>query len=219
VVIHFAISDTGIGIPPETQLHLFQAFTQADGSTTRKYGGTGLGLAICKNLATLMGGSIGVESSPSVGSTFWFTAEFVPQATPSPIPRHALQGLRLLCIDDNDTSLRRLESQLRAWGVQVDRASNAQAALEHLRLGTEQSGSYDIIVVDYQMPQMDGPTFVRALKADARFAALPVVLLQNLGQRSQRIDGQGVDCAASLTKPVRQNQLYNCLATIRGSLS
>ena len=141
-LIRFAVTDTGIGIPADVQSRLFQAFSQADGSTTRKYGGTGLGLAISKRLAEMMGGTIGIESTPGEGSNFWFTVRLAKRPAPSTVaqvelPR--LPGLRVLCVDDNVTNRALLEAQLSAWGMQVESVSDGQSALERLRLACHEA--------------------------------------------------------------------------------
>src|SRR2546422_32951 len=143
VTLRFEVADTGIGISPEQQARIFEPFAQAHRSTTREYGGTGLGLAIAKELVGLMGGEIGVESEPGRGSRFWLTVRLLREPSPAEAtapPRPDLRGLRVLVIDDNDTSRAFLEEQLRAWGLRTDAASDGPSALPRLRAALEAGG-------------------------------------------------------------------------------
>ena len=215
----FSVTDTGIGIPLEAQDLLFQSFSQADSSTTRKYGGTGLGLAISKQLVELMGGTIGFESEPGVGTTFWFTIELAPGEAPSTVKlgdHSSLRGLRVLCIDDNATNRAVLENQLDAWGLVVDCVPDGLQALNQLRMAVRDGHPYDLAIVDYQMPQMDGVTLASSIKADASLAACRLILLTSVGQRGDRVEAERVGFTAYLTKPVRQAHLYDCLLTVMG---
>jgi signal transduction histidine kinase/CheY-like chemotaxis protein/HPt (histidine-containing phosphotransfer) domain-containing protein len=186
--LEFRVSDSGIGIPPDRVGALFQAFTQVDTSTTRKYGGTGLGLAICKRLVELMGGDIGVDSEPGKGSSFWFTIE-------------------ALIVDDHVTNIRVLTRQLQMWGMQVASAESGAQALQNL--ARENSARPDIIITDMHMPEMDGVTLARAIKGST-LAKIPLVLLTSgfmpPGQEAARL------FEARLLKPARQKQLFEALA-------
>ncbi len=215
-MLYFAISDTGIGIPAEAQKKLFQAFSQVDGSTTRKYGGTGLGLAISKRLVTMMHGDIGVESTPGQGSTFWFTVRF-PVCTTARhvVPACALHGLRTLVVDDNATNRTLLESLLRAWGVDIDCAADGPSTLTHLQRACREACPYDVVLLDSQMPDIDGMTLARTIKADPILAPIPLILLTPLGQRASRIEDLCEVFAGYLTKPVRQSLLYECLVAVQ----
>ncbi len=216
-VIRFAVSDTGIGIPLETQGQLFQAFSQADGSTTRKYGGTGLGLAICKQLADLMGGAIGVESTPGEGSTFWFTIRMGKRPAPAtalPAAESELRGLQVLCVDDNATNRALLEAHLHAWGMQVACVADGPGALDRLRAAQRHGTPYALVLLDYQMPGMDGLAVARAIKAESELAAVRLILLTSLGQRGDGKDAQQAGIDAYLCKPIRQSQLYAAMATV-----
>ena len=214
VLLRFAVSDTGIGIPPEARDRLFRSFSQVDASTTRKYGGTGLGLAISKQLAELMGGEIGVGSEPGAGSTFWFTARLGAAPAAPPGPRGDLHGLRVLVVDDNATNRGILHGQLSAWGMQSHGAEDGPSGLDHLRRAARSGVPYDLVILDMQMPGMDGLELARAIKAERELAALPLVLLTSLGFRGQAGEARQVGIAAYLTKPLRQSQLYDCLATV-----
>jgi CheY-like chemotaxis protein len=215
VVLHFAVSDTGIGIAPDTQERLFEAFTQVDSSTTRRFGGTGLGLAICKQLVALMGGAIGVESELGQGSTFWFTARFdrAPD-TGVRAERHAdLQGLRALLVGDDSTGCTMLATRLRSWGMLCDTAASGTQGLALLRDAARDARPYDVALLDLLMPEMDGWALAAAIKADPDLAATPLVLLTPPG----RIDREAVEkagFAAALVKRPGESQLVAELARV-----
>jgi two-component system sensor histidine kinase/response regulator len=220
VLIRFAVTDTGIGIPSEVQSRLFQAFSQADGSTTRQYGGTGLGLAISKRLAELMGGSIGVESVPGKGSTFWFTVRLEKRlglygVAVTDLPE--LCGVRVLGVDDNTTNRLFLEHQLGAWGMQVDCVADGPTALEQLQAAHSHGTPYALAILDLQMPGMNGLELARTIKDDPLLRSLRLVLLSSLCRRGDGTEAQRIGFAAYLTKPIRQAQLYDCLTTVMGS--
>jgi len=218
VTLRFEIVDTGIGISDEARRRLFQAFVQADGSTTRKYGGTGLGLAISKQMVELMGGEIGVESAPGRGSTFWFTARFEKQPLPYPPPALAatLDATRVLIVDDNETNRRILLHQTASWGMIPAEADSGDSALELLRSAAARGEPFDIAILDLIMPEMDGIDLARRVKSDASLASVPLVLLSSYGERGDEHTTLETEIAAYLQKPVRQSQLYNCLAKIIG---
>ncbi len=218
VVGRFEVSDTGIGIAKDAQGRLFQSFSQADGSTTRKYGGTGLGLAICRQLVRMMGGDIGVVSAPGQGSTFWFTARLKkrPQAAIESVRVPELRGLRVLCVDDNATNRTLLEHQIGAWGMRVDTAPDGPAGLERLRQARLEKDPYELVVLDMQMPGMDGLQVAGAIKTDPLGARPPLVMLTSVGQRGQAAAARRAGISGFLTKPVRQSSLYDCIVTVLG---
>ena len=220
VVVRFMVSDTGIGISEGTQQTLFQPFTQADGSTTRKYGGTGLGLAISKQLVELMGGEMGVTSTPGQGSTFWFTARFGKQLEsaaerqPQPVSLVSLEKLRVLIVDDNATNRKILSHQVGSWGMIHQEAASGFHALELLRSAAAEGVPYDLAVLDLMMPGMDGFELARTIKSDSRIAEMHLVMLTSFGQRGHGAMAREAGVAAYLTKPVRQSNLFDCLANV-----
>lgn len=212
--IQFAIKDTGIGIPQDRIVRLFESFTQVDSSTTRKYGGTGLGLAISKRLCEMMGGKMWVESQQGRGSTFYFT--LVAQSAPDSVsvePNYSqlqLTQKRLLIVDDNATNRKILTLQGQSWGMTTKEAESGFEALELLH----QEEPFDIAILDMQMPQMDGLTLAVEIRKQANCEALPLVMLTSLG--SQDIGEAATNFAAFLNKPVKQSQLYNVLLQVLG---
>ena len=218
VVIRFSVNDTGIGISEAAQRNLFQAFTQADGSTTRKYGGTGLGLAISKQLVGLMDGQIGITSEPGKGSTFWFTAVFDKQPLKAPAVAQSntssLDKLRVLIVDDNAANRKILAHQLGAWGMVHDEADSGVRALELLRAASAQGTPYELAILDLMMPGMDGLELAHVIKSTPHLAGVRLILLTSFGQRGDGALAREADLAAYLTKPVRQSQLFDCLTDV-----
>ena len=212
--IRFEVRDTGIGIASEEQARLFEAFTQADTSTTREYGGTGLGLAISARLVELLGGRLGVESESGRGSTFSFALALEKTDAPagvSPAPPD-LRGLRTLVVDDNPTNRLVLERFLRSWSMSPESASGGSEALHLAREAKAQGEPFTVAVLDLNMPQMDGIELARALRADPESAPHWLVLLTSSAQRGEARKARDAGIDAYLTKPVRQSQLYDCLA-------
>ena len=220
VVLRFAISDTGIGIPAETRARLFQPFVQADGSTSRRYGGTGLGLAISAQLVARMNGQIGVESVPGRGSTFWFTARFEkqPAAVAADQPGVPLEGRRILIVDDNATNRTILTHYVSAWGMVVEQASDAEQALARLRSAAALGTPFDVAIVDLMMPGMTGLELARAARSDPATTSTRMILMPSFGKRGHALDAQAAGIVAYLVKPVKQSELEACLtAVFRGN--
>jgi PAS domain S-box-containing protein len=219
ITIRFSVTDTGIGISQEAQEKLFQAFVQADGSTTRRFGGTGLGLAICKQLVARMGGEIGVTSQPGKGSTFWFTARFEKQAGGGmAVPRPGkLQNVRVLTVDDNETNRAILHHLFSNWEMPEQQAASGPEALSIMNAEAARGKAFDLAVLDMQMPGMDGLELARTIKKDPRFAATRLVMLTSVDRQEDpdALRETGVD--AYLTKPVKQSQLFDCLTMVMSS--
>ncbi len=216
-MVRFAVTDTGIGVSKAVQRNLFQAFRQADGSTTRKYGGTGLGLAISKQLVELMGGQIGVESVVGEGSTFWFTAcfELQPVEIETEVStRTSLNNIRALIIDDNATNRKILSHQLTTWGVIHDEADSGKTALEMLYRAATDGRSYDIALLDLMMPGMDGFELAKAIKSDPVIAPVRILMLTSYGHRGDRATALEAGVSAYLTKPIRQSHLFDTLVEV-----
>jgi PAS domain S-box-containing protein len=206
--LRFAVSDTGIGVSEETQAKLFSPFTQADGSTTRKFGGTGLGLSISKRLTELMNGQIGMESGEGKGSTFWFTADFEILPEPSKRPTlKPLTGVRALIVDDHPTNRQLLTTLLRSWGCEYGESVNGEEALIELRRAFDKGAPYRIALLDMQMPGMDGEKLGSAIKADPDIKNTVLIMITSLGPRDNANRLRQVGFAGHLAKPVRESQL------------
>jgi PAS domain S-box-containing protein len=216
--LYFSVTDTGIGIPSDACKRLFKPFTQADASTTRKYGGTGLGLAICKYLVEMMGGEIGVKSEQGKGSTFWFNARFEKQPnTQTPLaPCLDLTSLRLLIVDDNATNRNILEHQISAWGIQSSSAKDGPQAIEMLHKAAAQGEPYDLAILDMMMPEMNGMELARIIKADPVIAPVRLMMLTSGGTFGNAREVQQSGILAYLSKPARKSELYNCIVNVMG---
>ena len=211
-----SVIDTGIGISQEKLGLLFRKFTQADASTTRKYGGTGLGLAISKRLVELMGGTIGVISEIGEGSTFWLSLplQFGPVSDAPANPVAQLAGLRVLVVDGQKVIRDTLQAQICSWGMRGASAGTGEEALLALHSAATQRDPYRIVIADLLIPGMDGTRLARTIKADPVLSAAAVIMLTSVGQVSQVMRMRGSEMDASLTKPVRQAPLLNALAVV-----
>jgi two-component system sensor histidine kinase/response regulator len=217
-LLRFEVRDTGIGLTQEQIGRLFQSFQQADSSTTRKYGGTGLGLAISKNLAELMGGTVGVESTPGVGSTFWFTASLgVGEAKPRMhLSRHDLQRKRILVVDDNEHAAQVLGDLLGSFGFAVASVQSGAAALERVAQEAAQSRGYDFVMLDWQMPGMDGVETARRIQA-LGLAAMPrLVIVTAYGREEVIRSAHEVGIDDILVKPVGASLLFDTMLRLLG---
>jgi two-component system sensor histidine kinase/response regulator len=219
VQLRFSVTDTGIGIPQDKLARLFDPFTQADASTTRRFGGTGLGLSICARLVELMDGEIGVESTEGRGSTFWFTTVFAvrpAEAVRVQLPMVDIRDKRILIVDDNDTNRYVLRKQLLAWGCGCEEASEGQQALAMLKEAAEAGKPFDIAILDMRMPKMDGETLGRKIKSDGTIGRVKLVMMSSVGLRGDGARVKEIGFSAYLSKPIKQSQLYDCLATVAG---
>ena len=217
--LRFTVRDTGIGIPPEKLERLFDPFEQADTSTTRRYGGTGLGLSISRQLAEMMDGEIGAESTPGAGSTFHFTARFdVPdRARIRPAEEPApLEGVRVLLVDDNDTNRTILNEVTIAKGMRPFAARSADEAIGLLDRAHEEGDPFQLVVSDVHMPDADGFMLVERIRRDARLAGLPVVFLTSAGQTGDLERCEALGVASRLVKPIKQSELYQVMTRALG---
>jgi two-component system sensor histidine kinase/response regulator len=212
--VHFEIHDTGIGITPEVQRLLFQPFSQADGSTSRKYGGTGLGLAISMQLVAAMGGKIIIDSELGRGSTFSFTAKFgrIMGAAETAPKRENLHGFRALVVDDNATNRMILHHQLSAWDVHSDAVEDGPQALAALRAQASIQ-PYDIALLDFQMPEMDGVTLARKIREDPALNGTRLLMMSSAAGGSD-IDRHAESLDGWLTKPVKRAKLYAAMTAL-----
>ena len=218
--LHFSVTDTGIGIAPETARSLFQSFSQADSSTTRKYGGTGLGLAISKQLVEMMGGEIGLRSEPGKGSCFYFSmrAGIADDVGPAAAgPREALDGLRVLIAEDNPTNRTILHNQVTGWGMSDGSAEHGVQALDMLRAAVTRGVPYDLAIIDMKMPGMDGIELARAIKADPALSGVPLIMLSSILSPGEVGSARDAGIVTYLSKPVRQTDLRRAISEAVGA--
>jgi len=221
--LQFTVSDTGIGIPAEKQSAIFEAFTQADGSMSRTYGGTGLGLTISMRLVALMKGRIWVESEPGKGSRFHFTAHFELQKPESriaePRDRGVLRDMRVLVVDDNATNRKILSKILASWGAQPTPAESGAQAIECMREFQRLGKRFPLILLDAQMPEMDGFALAESIKRNPEWGTATIMMLSSAGQRGDAKRCREIGVAAYLTKPVGQDELLRAILTALGGRS
>ncbi len=218
VVVHFAVSDTGIGIAPDKHQHIFDAFAQADGSTTRLYGGTGLGLAISAQVARMMGGEIKVESEVGRGSTFRFAARFgLSSGAASALrPSVELDGLRVLVVDDNATNRRILREMLGSWRMAPQTAESGATALMLLEHAQREGVRYPLVILDANMPEMDGFDVAAKIRGDAALASATVMMLTSASHQGDLARCRELGVGAYVTKPLRQSELLDAVMTALG---
>ncbi len=216
-VLRFTVSDTGIGIAKDQIGELFDSFTQADASITRKYGGSGLGLAICQKLVALMGGEIGVESQLQVGSNFWFTTTLKKQTSKQQhidLAPADIRGKKILVVDDNETNREILRNQLSNWGCMPIDVPDAESALIQLRMAAEDGKPFPLALLDYQMPDMDGAQLGRAIKRDPNLDDTALAMLTSGGQKGEAAMMKEIGFAGYLSKPINPSILHETIITI-----
>ncbi|GEM_PF-2280831 len=215
--IRFTITDTGIGIPRDKQSAIFDSFTQADISTTRRFGGTGLGLAISKKLVSLMDGRIEMKSAKGRGSTFWFTVTLARQKKESVSDDElhcSLSGARILIVDDNKLNRRILNEQLTSWGCATNMADSGAIALEKLRAAAEKKKPYEVALLDFTMPEMDGETLGKRIKSIPSLEGTLLIMMTSAVKRGDAKHFEKLGFSAFLMKPVKRSHLYDCLVTV-----
>jgi signal transduction histidine kinase/DNA-binding response OmpR family regulator len=219
-VLQFSISDTGIGIPPEKQARMFEAFEQADTSTTREYGGTGLGLAISKQLVELMGGEIAIESQLGHGTTFSFSAKFGVQQNPTPKPhesdREFLQEMSVLVVDDNETNRFILEEVATVWGMKPTSVDSVDAAIQVMERAQNAGKPIELVLTDMYMPNRDGLELIEWMRSRSEFAKANVIILSSGPTPEHRARAKELNVASYLTKPFRQSTLFDAIANAVG---
>jgi len=223
--LHFAVKDTGVGIPVEQQEKIFEAFSQADGSMTRKYGGTGLGLTISVRLVEMMGGRVWLESQPGRGSTFHFTVQLAVQDTasarPIPLQPEQLRDLHALIVDDNFTNRRVLHGMLTRWGMRPTSVEGGRAALQALEIAKSTGHPFPLILLDGQMPDMDGFALAEQIQKDPGLLAVTIMMLTSAGHLGDAARCRDLGISAYLVKPIRQTELLDgiCQALKKESIT
>ena len=217
-MLTFSVKDSGIGLAPDQLDLLFEAFSQADGSTTRKYGGTGLGLSICSQLVQMMGGEIRVDSTPGKGTTFTFTVMMqhtTGRHLPGRLTKTRFQGLRALVVDDNQAARQLLANMLTSFHMQVDTACDGKTALARLKKARQENRPYDVILLDWIMPEMDGIETARRIFRDKTLAKIPAMLMVTANSREEaRQKGKKIGIKAFLTKPVYPSMIFDTLIQV-----
>jgi signal transduction histidine kinase/CheY-like chemotaxis protein len=223
VSLHFAIKDTGVGIPADKQQKIFEAFSQADGSMARKYGGTGLGLTICTKLVEMMNGRIWVESEMGKGSTFHFTASLGVQDKPflrsAPLQPEQLRDLHALIVDDNYTNRRVLHGMLTRWGMRPTAVEDGRAALQALEIAKSTGHPFPLILLDGQMPEMDGFALAEQIQKDSGLIAVTIMMLTSTGHLGDAARCRELGISAYLVKPIRQTELLDAICQVLNKLS
>jgi CheY-like chemotaxis protein len=218
--LHFTVRDTGIGIPPDKQKRIFEAFSQADASTARRFGGTGLGLAISSQLVGMMGGRIWVESELGKGTVFHFTVELgLAQQATEPAPPPELEGRRVLVVDDNKTNRFILCEVLQNWGMKAVAAEDARSGLAEMEQAALAGEPFELVLVDFMMPELDGFGFARQVRANPRLKGVPMIMLSSASRPDDAQRCRGLGIVRCLMKPIRQSDLLNAIEEALGAAS
>jgi CheY-like chemotaxis protein len=216
--LHLAVKDTGVGIPTDKQKIIFEAFSQADGSMARKYGGTGLGLAICTRLVTMMGGKIWVESQLNKGSTFHFTLRLAVQDRPAagsvPLQPEQLRAMHVLIVDDNFTNRTVLSEMLTRWGMKPTAVEGGRAALQALEVAKNSGRPFPLVLLDGQMPEMDGFTLAERITRDPELVGATIMMLTSAGHLGDAARCRELGISAYLAKPIRQGELLQAICDV-----
>src|ERR1700680_2679649 len=220
-ILHFTVSDTGVGIPPEKQKLIFEPFSQADTSTTRKYGGTGLGLTISTRLVEMMGGKMWVESEVGRGSEFHFTAQLGTSEKAIDVgmiaPAEILRGVKVLIVDDNRTNRRILEGMLKRWEMNSTSVEDGEEALLQLSSAQNAGAPYALVLTDMHMPKMDGFSLVEQIRQRPELSAAIIMMLTSAGHRGDGARCQELGVSAYLLKPIRQSELREAIGRVLGA--
>jgi len=217
-IIRFEVKDTGIGINQSQQEQLFDKFSQADSSTTRKYGGTGLGLSICKKLVELMGGEIGIDSEIGQGSVFWFTLPLL-KAKPiddGPIYNTGIKNEKILIVDDNETNLELMHQLHKIWEIPHKLVNSAKAALIELELAFQEKTPYSIAILDMQMPEMDGLELCKHIQRNPQWSQTKLIMASSQAQRGDALKMKAAGFQEYITKPIQQSELFDVLLMVSG---
>ena len=217
-IIRFEVKDTGIGINQPQQEQLFDKFSQADSSTTRKYGGTGLGLSICKKLVELMGGEIGIDSEIGQGSVFWFTLSLL-KAKPiddGPIYNTGIKNEKILIVDDNETNLELMHQLHKIWEIPHKLVNSAKAALIELELAFQEKTPYSIAILDMQMPEMDGLELCKHIQRNPQWSQTKLIMASSQAQRGDALKMKAAGFQEYITKPIQQSELFDVLLMVSG---
>jgi two-component system sensor histidine kinase/response regulator len=217
-MLHFSVRDTGIGIPQSKQATVFEAFSQADGSMARRYGGTGLGLTICKRLVDLMHGRMWLESEEGRGSTVHFMIRVglqdSPGARPAPVPLERLHNVHALIVDDNRANRRVLEGMLTRWGMRTSLCEGGQSGLAALQIAKSQGRPFPLVLLDGQMPDMDGFMVAEMIRQNPSLAGATIMMLTSAGQVGDAARCRELGISAYLVKPIRQGELLNAICAV-----
>ena len=222
VSLRFEINDTGMGIAKDKLAKLFGSFTQVDASTTRRFGGTGLGLAICKRFVELMGGEIGVDSEPDKGSSFWFTLDLLKSpenAFEVPSDRAHLRGLHMLVVEANALNRSAFDQYLTSWGISGSSAPDGRSALKMLSAAQNQGVPYDLVILDFKLPDMDGLELARKIRENPKLGAAKLLLLTSMAKKGDARSAREAGIDGYFTKPIHFSQLEECLALLMGEAS